>query len=541
MLSTDALEALIGLKEKTALSERAMAERVSVAFFPIQKNETVSKAVRDFAQLLESNLKRAGVTIVPYEKALEKVPLKKRGKRLLASIINNVLFLIRYPFKKEQDSIYLTAKTIKGILKPERIKPGISIVTLGENEVGNMPIDVTSSFRLSSVLSIVDKPKEITEETNFHEHFDTAMSLFAHHMANIVILVSDKDWIIYNFNASHPLYPLQEDISNFLLRGLIPKIAAPILPLRLKDFVIKKTHFDPNDLLHLPLVEDLIESGQIFEKTGLYPKGKKIKDLPFRNSFYAWIGGIHLDHRTGMSYGFLANQLPTKLETLIPEGKFKGVVPEDKDFFMYQNALHIKLELHTGIYLLKVPEVSVISQRSGSDKTNLNKDTDLVKLGLINGTFTLETPTGLSLTKDYRPSFDTGVILAHAVGNAIIASILKYFKPEHTFVEQVEKKGMALSHWHGYINRELLPSGWYMHGLENPHVSCSSPQSAVYAIQGKLSTFAEVLKEGGEYNGDIHIEPHHGTNITYPTLKSLATLFTEKKNLVSLGNKYLLK
>ena len=51
------------------------------------------------------------------------------------------------------------------------------------------------------------------------------------------------------------------------------------------------------------------------------------------------------------------------------------------------------------------------------------------------------------------------MILAHAVSNAIIASIQKYFDKQSSFAHTMETSGLALSHWHGYFNPNLIPKG----------------------------------------------------------------------------------
>jgi hypothetical protein len=169
----------------------------------------------------------------------------------------------------------------------------------------------------------------------------------------------------------------------------------------------------------------------------------------------------------------------------------------------------------------------------------MNPDLDILKMGLVGGKLVLEQPRGKGWDKTSRPSFDTRVILAHAIGNAIVASILKRINPESFFVSALEKNGLAIAHWHGYINPEYVPAGWIVHGIDNPHVSCSSPHSAIYAIDGKLKAFSVAIKEGTEYLGDIHIEPHHGTNINYWSLAELGVFFTRSSEVSTLGNKYL--
>lgn len=424
------------------------------------------------------------------------------------------------------------------------MKRGISVIALGEQQTRKLPIDFTSSFSESQVISIVDWPEHISDETDFHTHFDTAMGLFAKHMANIVIPVSNARWMVYNFNASHPIYTFDDFFDRHILHTLVPKIAAPIRPVRFSEMTIEDTSFDPTDKMHRPFVQDFLDSGRVFQETGIFPKGKAVSDLPFRTGFYRWIGKIHLDHRNGMSYGFLARQLPTPLPKLIPLEEFKkehpGIDLSTKDYALIDTRLYVIVEVTPGRKVcIRVPTISVLSQRSGSDKTKLEPKKDLLILGLKDGKLHMQAPKGLTGLKHYRPSFDTRVILAHAVGNALVATILKDKDPHNIFAKQIEQRGCAIVHWHGYMAENVLPEGWHTHGHNRPHVACSSPQSAMYALAGKLEAFHRAVTSDALYMGDAHIEPHHGTNLNFPTLVDTAIFFTSNPGATTLGNKHL--
>jgi hypothetical protein len=149
---------------------------------------------------------------------------------------------------------------------------------------------------------------------------------------------------------------------------------------------------------------------------------------------------------------------------------------------------------------------------------------DLTLLSLAQGKLVLGTPKGLDESSDCQPSFDTRTILAHALGNSIIASILKKLAPAGTFQKLLGRKGLALAHWHGFLQPADLPRGFYSHGRANPPVSCSTPQAAIYALSGKLAALQQSLYEGVDYLGDAHEEPSHGTNLTGKTLVDLAYL-----------------
>ena len=542
MLSQEAIEKMLGIKAGTRVTAEDMAKGLKMTFFPFRA-EKISPEVLHFRSRLERTLTTLGVTIIPFTESLELVPLTKIIKRGSKIILNNTICGINSAFGVKANRSSIPSAVFRNLLKRHRVKRGISVIAVGENDSWNLPMDHTSSFTESSVITIVDMPKDITHETDFLTHFNTAMTLFAHHMTNIIIGVGSKNWILYNFNASHPIYDLEKDFDNHVLHGLLPKIAAPIKPLKFTEFELLNTHFDISDVVHKPVINDLMRGSQMFEGTGLYPPGKKIDDLPFRNDFYRWIGKIHLDERNGMSFGFMARQMPTKLSALIrfsdADDSFKSHLQSTKDHFTVGGEMYIKIEVLDGKYIMKVPDIWVMTQRSGCNKVNFNPNLDLVKIGLVNGKMYIETPTELKLRPDYKTSFDTQVILAHTLGNSIIASILQHFSPGNEFAHSIESTGVAIAHWHGYINPKHIFTGWHVHGVSNPHVACSSPQSAIYALTGKLRVFKQIHAKGEIYSGDIHIEPHHGTNITFPTLQGLSEFLLANREISVLGNKYL--
>src|SRR5690606_28436914 len=114
-----------------------------------------------------------------------------------------------------------------------------------------------------------------------------------------------------------------------------------------------------------------------------------------------------------------------------------------------------------------------------------------------------------------RPSYDTMVMLAHAAGNAVVAALQRALAPGAApLADALDGPGLSASHWHGYAPPGVVPPGYAAHGAGNPPVSCSTPQSAVYALAGKLAAFDAALAAGRPFAGDVHVEPHHGTNLT---------------------------
>ncbi len=537
MIDQETIQAILGIKEKVYTKPEEMADKMNITFFPYE-NGSVSPEILYFSEKLKKTFEELKVNIVDYDEALTAIPLYKVWKAVTKMLVNNLIYLFRNIFGLLQKNHYFNLTAIKYLFKRIKIKKGISVVVLGEQDESNLPMQYIYSFKDNSIITILDFPENITENSTFHEHFDTALSLFAHNMTNIVLGVDREKWLLYNFNASHPVFPVEANFKENVLHALIPKIVAPIRPYTLSEFQISKEHFSVDE--YPKQIIDLVEGALIFDKTKLYPAGKKINDLPFRNDFYRWIGKLHLDNRNGMSYGFLAVQLPGKVSKLITEWEFEKEVSKKipGSYYRFNSALYVRVTLQDGNYWLKVPDVWVLSQKSGSDKTHVNPQRDLIKLGLSNGKMILQTQYGSVIDNDYKTSFDTQVILAHSVGNAIIASILEHMNPNAEFLRRYTENGISISHWHGYIHPEHVQKGWCVHGISNPHVACSSPQSAIYALDGKLQSFEETMKNNTDYNGDIHVEPHHGTNICYTSIKELADYLVNNPNASVLGNSY---
>lgn len=539
-ISQNASKKILGIEEDVSVDSRDMARTLVVTFFPCNE-KTVSPAVLRFAKELKSAFERLHVTVLPYVDARKRVPLWRVLKRMVFVAANNIVYLISFPFGRERKRIWMPLSLFRYLVRRVKIKRGISVIALGELPSGNLPIDYTASFRESSVVTILDMPAGISRDTPFSVHFDTAIKLFAYHMSNIIIAADDKDWLLYNFNASHPFYSIHNNFEENLLSALIPKLAAPMRPHTFKDFIFDRTQFDPDKEPYRALIADMKEGGALLERAGLYPPGKKIADLPFRNSYYRWIGKVHLDNRSGMSYGFLARQLPTEIAEAYSAEEAKarfGRVPED-ECFTHGDTMYVFLHLPQGALCVRVPPVWILTQRSGANKTRFNPKTDLVIMGLSSGKMFLRAPKHSKLDSGFRPSYDTKVILAHAVGNALVASALRFLFPKNNFSRILEESGLALAHWHGYIHPEQTPDGWHAYGFDNPHVACSTAQAALYAIHGKMRALAHSLKEKKEFSGDIHIEPQHGSNVTFPSLRDLGAFMESAPGIASLGNAYL--
>jgi hypothetical protein len=207
-----------------------------------------------------------------------------------------------------------------------------------------------------------------------------------------------------------------------------------------------------------------------------------------------------------MSYGFMTWQLPVNSRPATTENSV--LHNEDSD------ANLVTISFLDKEYIIEIPDVWVLATRSGSDKSKIDTTHDIVQMGLSNGKIILDLPVGIEKDADVKPSYDTLAILAHAVSNSIASSILKAEIGDNPFSQALDTKGVSLFHWHGYLEKGQFPLNHFEHGEENPSVSCSTQQSAIYSLIGKLEALENSIINETDFHGDIHVEPHHGTNIS---------------------------
>jgi len=510
-MEIEAIKKILDIQKNVWLSPKEMAENLSVTFYPTENKD---EGIKNFCKQLEKTFVELGVKIIPFEDALVELSLKQKIKRFFSAFLVG----IRPSLGK-------------------KIKKGIAIIVEGESKTEDLAMSKLISLRENPIITIIREPKEINKNSSYLEHMASSLNLFAFHMTNLAITVNDSEWAIYSLNGSHPYFSISEDFSKNVLGELIPKISAPVMPPSLKEFLIREGKFDTADNFYKPFLDDLIEGGSLLEKTGLYPQKRLVSELNFRNNLYRWIGSRYLDKRNGMSYGFVARQLPAKMHPIILKKEFEKKIGREigeEILIEYNKKLFLRFDLLKADFFVEIPDVWVLTSKSGSDKSHLDKKKDIVKMGLVAGKMIIETPVGVNIKGDYKPSFDTRVILAHSVGNAILASIIKSFRPNWKLADELEEKGLAIAHWHSYIKENFIPEEMVVYGKNNPSVSCSSPQSAIYAFRDKIKKCLESIENDQEYVSEMHIEPHHGANIIYSSIISLANYLLSNKEISKL-------
>ena len=411
-----------------------------------------------------------------------------------------------------------------------RIGKGIVLVAPGEGKTGDLAIDHVTSLSNNMVVAVLGGKHPGLGAGALQKRVDALVSALVWHMAHVIIYVDDATWTVCNMNGAIDTYS-HAALKERVLDSLIPKLAAPIVPPQKDDFEIEKHPFDASGRDFESQVRDMLAGSKLWGKAGLLASQTKMTELEFRTGRYRRIAAAFLSHRTGMSYGFLARQLPLVAPPAVDLDELDESPPVvrlldwgQKDFYEVEGHLYVALKLMNKRYLIRVPNVSVICTRSGCEKTHLDPDKDLLRLSLVDGRVFVAVPKYRDVEDECQPSFDTVTILAHAVGNAIVASALAKLKSSATFHTMLERNGLALAHWHGFVYSSELPMGYELHGLTNPPVPCSTPQAAIFALSGKLVALQRSLEAGVDYVGDVHVEPSHGTNITGNSLVELAGL-----------------
>ncbi len=478
VLSDRAVNAILGIGTSVPVDSDSMAQSLRVTFFPIRQ---ASDRVRGFSTRLSRALASYGVTILDYADAL--------------------------------------ADPASG-----KLREGIVVIAPGELETGNLPVDHVTNLRRATVVGVIDGPCPAHAETQSQEKLNSIVRTLSWNIVQVVIYVDDDAWTVCTMNGAI-IRSTYASFDQAVYHVLVPKIAAPVVPPHASDFDVREGGLDLHDGQLRTYVKDFEESGKLWADTGLMLFHTSLDTLEFRNRYYQRLAAAYLDHRSGMSYGFLARQLagpaPAVLSAEEAAQRFGRATVGD-DVLSPPGELWVLLNLPGGMRYASIPDIWMLTTRSGCDKSNIDPHRDLVLLGLSRGRVIFVTPGGVSTGIDCKPSYDTLTILSHGIANALIAGVQSVFAPHARFFSGYSSSGTALAHWHGYLHESVLPEGYVVHGERNPPVSCSTFQAAIYALQGKVDIFAETLRGGHDFAGDVHVEPHHGVNLTGPTLLWLA-------------------
>ena len=418
-------------------------------------------------------------------------------------------------YKKLQDAFgELGIKTIdfeQALTSSGKIREGVTVITDGRISE-NSPVKKVSSLFNNPILGVFCQEAPVKTKASNQERLNGIISILAEHAIHIAIYVKEDDWTIYTMNGSIINFSFQKEGKESIFNSLVPKLTGLVSPPQhLCKLVYRPGQFDIKKDLNKETVMDFSYASEEVAEDGSLLSHAPISSFSLKDKFKERIVRLYLDERSGMSFGFLVWQLPLKIKPAVRMDLFEGSHDIQE---LHASPKHLAIYLDNQLFYVEVPEIWVISTRSGCNKSALDVNHDLVRMGLVDGRIIFDTPKNLPANLDCKPSYDTLTILAHALGNVIVASILKTIKGDNRFTNALETKGISLFHWHGYTVPGQLLNGYFFHGYGNPSVSCSTPQSAIYTLYGKLEALKNNLEHGIEFLGDVHVEPHHGTNIT---------------------------
>jgi len=410
-----------------------------------------------------------------------------------------------------------TVTAFEDALRPDgKLRPGVVVVEQGEGASENLAIHHLASLYQNPLVILLDAPAPAGLDGGPQDVLDAIVGQLAWHLVHLPVFVGEDEWTACTMNGA-VLRGATDDLDAFVARSLIPKLTAQVAPPRRDVVTVREGAFAP---LHLPgaraMADDFAAAGAAWAENGLMLAHTSLDALAYRDRHARRIVAAYLDQRTGMSYGFLLRQLPVDVSPALPRADAPADVVEA---LAHAPLVRVEGEAWAGVtvagqeWAIPVPDVWVVSTRSGCKKTEVDPARDLVRMGLENGRIVLETPAGMP-AGSARPSYDTLVMLTHAVGNVLVSALQRTLTPESApLADALAGEGPTASHWHGYVPEGTAPEEFASHGAANPPVSCSTPQSAVYALAGKLAAYEAALSAGDPFQGDVHVEPHHGTNL----------------------------
>lgn len=456
---------LLGFPTDAPLTPRDMAAGLTVTFAPPHRTTPTLEA---FADRLRDALAAAGARIVPFEEALD-----ARGK----------------------------------------IRPDVVTIERGDGADADLAIRRVSSLYRNPLVGLFDAPPPVAPDAGLQETLDAIVGVLAWSQIHTPVFLHDGTWTVCTMNGAVILCGDADDLDRAVLEAFVPKLAAQVRPPDPAAITVRPGSLDLGPLA--AEVADFVDGARAWDASGLMLAHTSLDTLRFRDRFFRRLAATYLDHRTGMSYGFLARQLPMATR---PAVRLADVAADVQSLDWDAEPVRdvdgtwtARVRVGAEDWLAGVPAVSVLCTRSGCDKVHLVPEADLVRLTLDRGRLFFDTSDADA--RDCRPSYDTYALLTHAVGNALVAAIRQALDPEDPFAFALAKQGLALAHWHGYPAGPP-PDGFTVHGAANPPVSCSTPQSAAFALVGKLDALGDALGSGASYLGDVHIEPHHGTNLS---------------------------
>lgn len=505
---------------------KEMAKKVRVTFRPLPRNYG-NHIVIGFRDILREKLIESGVDVIPWEKAadvqdgfISKVLKMRKVKRNIHAVID-----VKREYSLGRKFMSGLAEKIYGYTRnPDRSVMEILKVSGWADDFTARYVQDPFNTQIITLMPL--EPEFADAGVSYDKKIAIGIKNLISTMSEIVMGIGPDRFSLVNMNLSDSIY-FNEEMDFFILNSLIPKIYAPIKPPILARFI--KGEFDPSESVFAKQLADL---GRQVKDTSLFPPGSSFRDKVSRQSHRDVVEKV-LEGRTGVSYGFIAIAEAPKYEGPVTIrkstwDKLKKVESLDDDM-VRENAKgrwYVKTHLRGKDIYQQVPDIWIAASRSGSNKTNLDPLSDIVRIGLIKGKLYLETPKGVDLhRKDIRPSFDTYVILAQALASAL-------------YTPELIKDGLPILHFHGYPDPGWFGKSEYYAGARNPSLPCGTVEAALL----NYSAIYELANRNGESMKMLClVESDHGVNIMGLDRDYLVARLSDgvDKGHVMLGGKYL--
>jgi hypothetical protein len=468
-MSDAAVRALLGIAAPVPLTLPAMARSLRVTFAP---GTRVTPRLQAFGAKLRAAFQQLGVRECAFTEALTV------NERLDAQVVPLLLG-----------------------------EPTLDLLALAR-----LPVQ---SLHVNQVVAIFDQPCPLVAQHDAHARLTTLANIMATHLATLCIFVTDDTWVMCTMNGAVLTYANAAALTADVGRDLVPKLAARMVPPRAGDVTWRYQALDPAAPTCAAAIADFRACTTHWAHAGFMAPYTRPLDLHFRSELHQLLILSFLDHRTGVSYGFLARQLPCECAPAIPLAQAPAPVARrlrtDGPVCEHNGQDYILITFRACEYAVPVPEIAVLCTRSGCDKAHLMPDTDLVLMTLARGRITIATPRSVAQPEEFRPSYDALTILASALSNCFVASLLRAMPRAAPFAATLAQTGLALSHWHAALPAARVPPGYFVHGGHNPAVPCATQQGAIHALQGKFAALRASIAAGSVYRGDAQLEPQHGT------------------------------
>lgn len=513
-----------------------MAQKLKVTFRPLPKNYQ-RESIIAFRNQLAAKLEQCGVKIVPWESATREsqyeidLPLlnlkKKISSQAVTSDINAMIDVDRQPSIWGKAKICLAENLYRLYtrlwLKNRKLPVSkiAQFISWAEDNIHDLE-DPTNTQVI--VLSDLDT-EFINPELHYEKKIPIGVNTLVRTFSEIVIGISEKQLSILNMNLSDSVFPTTT-VDNFVAKSLIPKIYVPIMPLSLSRFKVDSyipTQSEP--------AQRLVQLGNALAPTGLLPAGFKIDDVVKRKSHRDIVDWM-AKGRTGVSYGFVAYAEPPQyvgaVDISADDWQSLSPVPGYRPDELRQSDTgrwYLNFTVEGEQRFRQVPDVWLVSSRSGANKTQLSLAQDVVRVGLTGGQLYLQLPEGIDpATSDVKPSYDLYVMIGLALGAAL-------------FTPSLIENGMPMVHFHGYPNNHWFAADQeYCTGVENPSVPCGTYESGVFNFLG-------IQRLAAQHGDNIMlaglVEPDHGTNIIAKDWEHLLSRLLQGVNeeAIALGGK----